>query len=470
MAAALAAMLAALWQRRIVPALLLATSLYLCLHSIRLQASFACVTAVVGGSILADALPGSWLARLWRDRPDGGFRSTIVVAAAALLIAFATVRIGDLVSDRYFLQTPDQYSLFGSGAPSWYPEQAVSFLAGQRLPGNLFTEYNLGGFAAWRLSPASPVYIDGRAVPFGSQLFFRSLELLQQPLDSPEWQSEASARDIHTVLVSLDFVLGGGLPRIDAFCRSQQWSPVYLDTRAAIFVRAAPGDNRFDGLRIDCNQVRFDAPPDGAGVRGNADRFHYYLNSAAILLVLGRSPEAQRQLELAQRIFSASSSLHYLKGLALVYNGFPSDAEREFRTSLRLDPADRTFQALALLYRQQGRYVEAAALLDRAVKNSIQPYQLLLTQGYVQLEMGAPAQALLSFDQAATGSPFVGEALPLGTEFNSQLAEGRENAWSKLADFYDARGLQTEALHARQQADSIARSREKSAPPQPPGD
>lgn len=64
MAAALAAMLAALWQRRIVPALLLATSLYLCLHSIRLQASFACVTAVVGGSILADALPGSWLARL----------------------------------------------------------------------------------------------------------------------------------------------------------------------------------------------------------------------------------------------------------------------------------------------------------------------------------------------------------------------------------------------------------------------
>jgi tetratricopeptide (TPR) repeat protein len=245
---------------------------------------------------------------------------------------------------------------------------------------------------------------------------------------------------------------------------------VYLDTRAAIFVRATPGDNRFDGLRIDCNQVRFDAPPNDAGIRGNADRFHYYLNSAAILIVLGRSPEAQRQLELAERIFSESSSLHYLKGLALVYNGFPADAEREFRTSLRLDPADRTFQALALLYRQQGRYVEAAALLDRAVENSIQPYQLFLTRGYVQLEMGAPDQALLSFDQAEKGSPFVGEALPLGTEFNSRLAEGRENAWSRLADFYDARGLQTEALHARQQADSIARSRGKSTPPQAPGD
>jgi tetratricopeptide (TPR) repeat protein len=460
-ATALIAMLVAASRRQFAAAVLLGASVYLVVHSIRFEGPFASVAIVIGGFILADALRTSFALRI-RERAvlaTGNFRPIVATLAMVTFLAFVGVRVGDLVSNRYYLRTGDQFSVFGPGESWWYPEDALSSLARERLPGHIFNEFNLGGFVAWRLSPAYPDYIDGRSVPFGNELFFRSLGLLQSPLDSAKWQREADARNINTVVVSLDRTLGGGLASLGRFCQSQSWRTVYLDTRAAIFVRDRPETRSLlSALQLDCDKVQFDAPPPVTRIRGNSDRVNYYLNSAAILLVLGRITEAQNQLQLAEQIFPGSSDLHFLKGIVFVDEGFSSAAEQEFRTSLEIEPADVSAQALAHLYKESGRFNEAAMILSRASARSAQPYQLYLDLGFVQLDLGLPEQALISFDQAEKGSPFVEEAAPLGAEFNVRLAEGRENAWRRLAEIYEARGLRVEALHARQQ-ESSAESR-----------
>jgi tetratricopeptide (TPR) repeat protein len=278
------------------------------------------------------------------------------------------------------------------------------------------------------------------------------------PPDSLKWQHEADSRNINTVLLSLDHS-GGDLPNLDGFCRSQEWSTVYLDAKAAIFVRHAGTDNLFTPQKLSCAETHFDDPPADIGISGKSERFNYYLNSAAILVVLGRNSEAQRQLDLAAMIFSESSDLHFLRGLTFLYRGFSADAEREFRHSLEIEPSDQTSRALALLYKRQGRLQEAATVLGLAAERSPQPYQLYLELGIVQLDMGLPKQALITFDQSENESPFIKEGAALGASFSARVAEGRKNAWLKLAEANEAGDLQGEASRARQQATLAGRQR-----------
>jgi hypothetical protein len=434
--AVIVAMLVSVCQRRVAPAVLFGISLYLVIHAIRFKGPFAIIAVVIGGSILADGIESAWVRRVWQRVQLAASESRLVpvmLVSMIALTAFAGVRVWDLVTNRYYLRTSFEYSIFGPGVSWWYPEDAAAFVKRERLPGNVFNDYNSGGFVAWRLSPEYPDYIDGRGNPFGAGLFFRSQELLGESLDSPQWEQEATSRDINTILVSLDLDMGRGLPNLDQFCQSRAWRPVFLDTQAAVFVRVRPETaGLLSRLQLDCENVQFDTPPPAIGIRGKAEQFNYYRNSAAILIVLGRNSEAQHQLALAKGIFSGSSDLHYLQGLASLYTGQTTDAEKELRTSLSIEPSDQTSRALAGLYRQQGRYPEAVTILGRAAEYSVRPYRLYLELGLAELEMGMPAQALIAFDKAEKQSPFIGEADPLGTEFNALLAEGRANAWRRL--------------------------------------
>lgn len=419
-------------QRRFAPAILLGASLYLVIHAERFKGPFATVAVVIGGSILADSIGVGWVEQL-RDRVNTATRKLFPLPAVWIcviaVLAFAGVRIADLVTNRFYLRTPFQFSSFGPGESAWYPEDAAAFVKHERLPGNVFNEYNTGGFLAWRLLPEYPDYIDGRGNPFGEKLFLHSQELLGESLDSPEWQQEASARNINTILISLDLDLGAGLSNLDKFCQSREWRPVFLDTRGAVFVRASPETaGIIERLQVDCRNVRFDRPPSADGIRGRAEQFNYYRDASAILIVLGRNDDALHELESAERIFDENGSLHYLKGLALVQKGFSVDAERELQRSLSIEPYDAASRLLAGLYRQQGRYPEAITVLRRATEHSTQPYQLYLGMGLVELDAGQPREALASFDLAEKESPFVGDGAAFGKNFQMRLAEGREEA------------------------------------------
>jgi hypothetical protein len=424
----------AVYMRRIIPALLLAGSVYVVIHALRMRAPFASVVVVVGGSILADAIGLGWARRFRAWLGVLPLRSRAVTALfLAAVVSFVAVRSSDLVTNRYYLKTPQLFNAFGPGVSSWYLSDAAAFLLREQLPGNLFNDYNSGGFVAWTLSPSYPDYIDGRAIPFGDALFIHSMELLAQPLDSPAWQLEAETRNINTVLFSTDHDLSGSLGELGTFCESRQWRPVYFDTHAAIFVRVKPETAAvLSRLQIDCSKIRFDHPPELAGYRGRAEAFRYSVNAGYILLDLGRPAEALESLDHAEGIFSDNAFLHLVRGFALQRLGRWAEADGELSTSSELGSDDAAL-ALAVRYDQLGRYADEAQILNRAAGRSDRPHWLYLKLGYAQLALGQPQEALISFDQADKESPYVGDAAPLGEAFRAQLEEGRHRAlhfWS----------------------------------------
>src|SRR5579859_5947155 len=137
----------------------------------RYQGLFACLAVPLGGSVLSRIELPAWVRPQKKQMGTGIFGSVgvaclIVLAGMLLLVG---VRSNDLVSNRYYFST-GQLSLFGPGVSWWFPERASAFLLRERLTGNVFNDYNLGGYLTWRIGPEYPDYLDGRAVPFGGAL------------------------------------------------------------------------------------------------------------------------------------------------------------------------------------------------------------------------------------------------------------------------------------------------------------
>jgi tetratricopeptide (TPR) repeat protein len=491
----------ALWRRRWGVAVLLLGATYAAIQHVRFQGLFACVTVVLGGSILQEA----WIAgkasssrrsgdaRLSASQPQFiAWSGAAILFLSALLTSVAGIRSWDLVTNRYYLSST-QLSLFGSGLSWWYPERAVDFIQREKLPGNIFNGYSLGGYLTWRL-PDYPDYIDSRALPFGPQLFFRAYDLSVEPPDSQLWQQEADARGINTILVSPAGYQGvARFPQLSAFCGSQSWRPVYMDEVSAIFVRRTPETNLLiERLQIDCDKVSF-APlsdlvpaesshsetPSTHSYQGKAERFNSRANAAGILYSLGRYPEALSYLDHAQTLFAGNASLHLMRALILEHTGLAAEAEEEFRISLKLDPSEEAWLDLGLFYMTQQRYADAVEVFRRSAESSSRPHDMWMLLGQAYLQLNRPEPALEAFDKAEASSPFHDGGESLGASFNSLVATGRAKAWYQLgdvgravtfqesavklapndtklwlglADLYDAQGRSAQAAEARSRA------------------
>ncbi len=372
------------------------------------------------------------------------------------LTALAGVRCWDLVTNLYYLKST-QLSTFGAGLSWWFPERAFEYIEREKLPANIFNGYSLGGYVTWRLFPNYPDYIDSRALPFGSQLFFRAYDLssIEAP-DSPAWQQEADTRDINTIVVSLSRYDGiARFPQLRAFCQSQSWRPVYMDEVSAVFLRrTAQTASLVDHLQIDCDKVSF-APPaelqaaassSRLSSRSAAELFNFWANSGEILYTLGRYPEALTDLDRAKTIFGANPHLHLIRGLLLEHTGHANEAEAEFRASLSLEPSDQAWFVLGLFYMAEKRYVEATEVFQRSAESSSRPHDSWMLLGQAFLQIKKPEQALEAFDKAEASSPFRDEGEALGARFNSVIATGRAKAWYQLGDVARAVSFQEDAV------------------------
>lgn len=428
MFAASLAVLCALVKRKVVPAILLMSAVYLVIHAIRMEACFATITVVVGGTVLSQTLLSFRKGR-FATRFDIPARSRVAaILSVTVITCFVGLRCFDLITNRVYLSTPFAFSIFGAGQSLWAPEQAAAFVLREQLPRNLFHDFNSGGFVVWNLSPEYPDYIDGRSIPFGSPLLLRNGSLLEQSLDSDAWSSEARTREINTMLLSMDFEAGTALRSLGSYCDAQQWRPVFLDAFGAVFLRVSPETaDLVHRLQIDCRTVQFADPPATAS---RAEQFRYLLNVGTILVVLDRNAEAIERLEKAERLFTENAFLHYANGIALGNMGFKEDSERELLISIKLGSIDDAPAALARVYDQDGRYLEEAQVLKSAADRSNRPHWLYLTLGNIELKLGRADLALAAFQNAERESPFRGEAYSLGAEFRSRVEAGRQRAIS----------------------------------------
>jgi hypothetical protein len=128
---------------------------------------------------------------------------------------------------------------------------AVNFVKGNHLRGNMFNDYNYGGYLIWWLSPDVRVFIDGRA------LDFKSFNIYRRVVDSPH--APASRHDrtdiykrlfnnnfINLVMISgCDEVSGTVIQLTLALLKDSDWALVYGDRNALVFLRSLPQYERF---------------------------------------------------------------------------------------------------------------------------------------------------------------------------------------------------------------------------------
>ena len=493
LAAAALAILAALWKKQIGPAIVLAAGMYFAVEHIRLQTLFAILAVMIGGTLLGDFAAEIAIRRKAAPN-EAGEKSSAASASygsprpawvlPAIFLILVVVRIADLVTDRYYLDS-GQITLFGTGPSWWYPERAAAFLKREGLPGNVFQDYGLGGYLAWRIGPEYPDFVDGRYIPFGNELFAEQRLLASLGPDTLEWQRAANRWRINTAIFSVARYAGLGSFALQDFCASKSWSLVYLDDVSIVFVRGRPENagliSRL-GQRCETAPIAPAEAPSGDSYRARAERFTSLMNTASIYFVLERDADAASTMAQAEQIFPDNPNLHLVKAQMLAATNRPEDAEREYLRVVKDYPSDAAWFALARLYSSEHRYLDAVRCVKEAAPLSPVPNERLRSLGLLYLYMNQPQMALAAFDEAERASPYRGDSSDLGSGFDAMIAAGRARAykqmnemdqavaqqklatsltpenpasWTALAELYDAQGEAAYSSQARQRAQSI---------------
>ena len=108
------------------------------------------------------------------------------------------------------------------------PAGAVEYIRRTRPPGRLFNSYNWGGYLAWTLYPAYPVYIDGRTDLYGDAFVRRYLRIVA---GQEEWQAALEREGIRLVVIET------GSPLATELRRAPDWRQGYADSLASVFER-----------------------------------------------------------------------------------------------------------------------------------------------------------------------------------------------------------------------------------------
>lgn len=450
-------------------AILLLGATYPGVHAVRMGAVFACVIVVAGGPQWSALLCGVGK-RIRAPR----VRWAVAGAVAVCVIAVATLRCFDLVTNRHYYSVADE-ATFGVGLCSWFPTGAAEFLAKQEFPAQILNTYAAGGYLTWTLGPDRLVYIDGRDTLYGPAGLARHSELMFSAPDSASWQEQVNRYNINTVVIALARYDGLPPSLLRELCSSTTWHPVYLDEKAAVFIRQSP-ENAALIARFPANCATAPLPAAADNRRGAA--FGQWSNAAITLAALERNAEAQAAYQKAFEIYPYEAFLHRNYADLLFAMGRMDESEQEYLTAIALEPSADTWGALARSYMKRGRQLAAADAMEHEAQFSPRPYLTWNDLGYLYLQLNQPENAAKALDKAAATTPGALKAADNGF-FEFKVAQGRAAAaealgnldraityqeqaanlepnvpapWRRLAKMYERAGRTEDANRARQHA------------------
>jgi tetratricopeptide (TPR) repeat protein len=441
---ALVVIVLAVWRKQPGVVVIQAVALYLSLQHTRYIALFCVTTTILGATLLGeafsiDAPPAQ--AREGSPKPAPLMRIPTALALVFVVVvsAITVLHAADFVSNRTHVVFNSE-SRFGLGESSWYPERAASFIRRARLPGNVFEQYELGGFAAWRLGPEYLDFIDGRSV--SPAVLVEEQKLMSQPPDAPDWQAAADRWGINVLLIPEG---EGTADRQDAlaFCQSALWSPVYMDETALVLLRNIPANRPLlDRLRVDCGTQQL-VPPVSTS---HKDLYDFWFNAGGLLFALQRDQESEAALLRAAELYPQDPNARLVLAQLYQRRQMFDKAEAEYRACLALKDSYKPWFQIGALYVQERRLPEAEQAFTNAAHLSGSPYTSYMNLAQVELRMQHPEAALQAYDEAEKSSPYRKGAEGLAPAFYADIADGRANAQRMLFHLPQAIEYEQEAL------------------------
>jgi len=443
---AILAVAIALMRRQIGAAILMCGAAFFPIRHMRFTALFSIVVVIVGGAVLTPCVE-----TLKHKIPGIRLRSAIAIAAVLPLVGLAATRVSSVITDRTYRSGANLVS-FGAGLSWWFPESATAFVARENLPGQIFSTGSEGAYMAWRLGPKYRNYIDGRAIPFGTELTLRSGWLRASTPDSMQWKQEADRYDINVILLPIGrFSALQFFPVLKQFCESDFWRPVYLDEVSVVFLRRRPETEALiRRLQVNCSTAPLPAVPPAAT---GTEAFNQWANAASVLRALGRNEEAFTAANKALAIFPDSGYLHFLRGHMFQEAGKPREAEQDYLLATKLEPnLVAPWSALAAFYQDSGRLPAAIDAWEHAAGVSRWPWDPLVSLGYANLQAHRPEAALAAFNAAANSLPVRYELMVDNTVL-ANIAHGRARSWYYLGDLRRAISFDEQAARLLPDAD-----------------
>jgi tetratricopeptide (TPR) repeat protein len=225
------------------------------------------------------------------------------------MINFALKMSGDGYFD---FDTYTRKSEFFGVSKRVYPYKAVDFLLREHIKGNFFNDFNSGAYLIGRTSPGIKVFIDGRTEEYGPK-FFETYQKI--------WQEGKAA--VFQGFERKDNITGAFLnnahqeipkPVLKMFHSFKDWSIVYLDDDAVIFLKQTPANKPFiDRFPVDL--TKWKAQPMDLLKLGTRPIDPFPLtNRAYILEALGADQAALLETREALQVDPEDGMAYFIQG------------------------------------------------------------------------------------------------------------------------------------------------------------
>jgi tetratricopeptide (TPR) repeat protein len=157
------------------------------------------------------------------------------LSAKMILIVFILQYWQGMTRHGYFdFDTYTRKSEFGGVSKRNFPYHAADFLVRNKIQGNFFNDFNSGAYLIGRTSPDIKTFIDGRTEVYGAQ-FYETYDAIFKG-DTNAFEEAVNRYNLTGVFLGAVYV---PVPRdfISYLARHPQWSLVYFDYDAVIFLR-----------------------------------------------------------------------------------------------------------------------------------------------------------------------------------------------------------------------------------------
>lgn len=128
---------------------------------------------------------------------------------------------------------------FNGQVSNFYPVKLVEFIRVSGISGNLYNDYDWGGFLLWHLAPETKLFIDGRNLD-GTVYdhWLRIRWLSPRPVDGRyEYESLLDRYGVEYVVLKNISKIGLTEPLTRSLLAGEEWLPVYQDEHGSVLVR-----------------------------------------------------------------------------------------------------------------------------------------------------------------------------------------------------------------------------------------